>query len=76
MADKLRFEGIKHVVKVDFGDPHSSHEAVTYAFDEHRPVISIESDDGLVAGEILAKLGEHRFSCEKLLRNEGKMKGY
>lgn len=65
MVEKLRFEGIDREIVVDFNDLHAGGEASRYAFDEHRAIISLVSDDGFSASQLLGKLGEHRQSCEE-----------
>lgn len=64
MVEKIRFEGIHDEVIVDLEDSHPSHDAARYAFDQHRAIISLVSDDGLSTSEVLGKLGEHRVSCD------------
>lgn len=67
MVEKIRFEGVDREVIVDFNNPHTSHSAVVYAFDEHRAVLSLVSDDGFGTAEVLGKLGEHRFTCKEIV---------
>ena len=76
VTERLRFEGINQVFEFDIKEPHSMHDAAFYAIDDHRPIVSIESDDGCAISDILAKLGEHRFSCGDRLEDTRMVKGY
>lgn len=75
MVEKLRFLGKDQDVVVDFGDEHSCDEASRFAFDQHLPIVSFESDDGFSVPEILGRIGEHRQSCLGCQTDELEVKG-
>lgn len=63
MTERFKFEGLDEVVIVDLNDEHPGVDFGRYSFIEHRPIVSFQSDKNRSASEVMAKVGEHRFSC-------------
>ncbi len=65
MVERIRFEGIEHEVVVDRSDPHTCHEAAIHAYDQHRAMLNLSSDEGLSYHYVYSMLGEHRQVCKE-----------
>lgn len=61
MVERIKFEGIDDQVVVDLDDKHPGPDFARYAFVEHRPIVSFESDANLSSMEVAGIVGEHFF---------------